>query len=194
MPSASALFNTAPWDNVWNFKVVAPPEVVCVPPSNVKVVTVIEAPEPVWTVIALPAVPAVEADKCNAVVPSTALTPIPKSSLAPIFATKLSIAVAADDPVLTKNIGELSAGIADASDAINLYSVPPTVICNSSPSSSKKLFPHVNDPVAGLTRVVVAEAATLAVATVGLSPVTLTIVATPPNCKYLSAVCEVKYW
>ena len=103
------------------FKVNALVPVPSVPPDNVNTSgPVILPPEPVSIVIELPAVPADEAEIPKNVVPSLTVIPAPKVFAVPILDTNSSIAVAAFEPVLTKKIGELSAGNPNGSEAINL--------------------------------------------------------------------------
>jgi len=179
------------------FKVNALVPVPSVPPDNVNTSVLIEPPEPVSIVIELPAVPADEAEIPKNVVPSKTVIPAPKLFAVPILATNLSIAVAADEPVPTKKIGELSAGNSSGSEAINLNSVLPTVTCNSSPSSSKKLFVNVNSPVAKPAVAPWLAFILLLVAESQASPEPETTLVTnkllPPFEKYFWAAIEVKY-
>ena len=131
------LFNTSPLPKVSKVKALVPAP--SVPPLRVNT-SPNEPPDPVSIVIKLPAVPAMDADIPNLVLLSLTVMPAPNEFAVPILATNLSTEDAASDPVATKKIGELSAGIANGSAAINLNSVPPTVICNSSPSSVKKVL------------------------------------------------------
>ena len=94
VPSVPALFCNAPSVKVVNVKQ-SDEVVLSVPPDNVNTSLKL-VPEPESTEIEFPAVPAVDADKCNAVVPSTAVTPI---AAVLISATKLSNVIAVVEPV-----------------------------------------------------------------------------------------------